>query len=664
MLFELLLFLIIISIILYIYYVNLLNKSLILKKQSQNQNTNTGLDSKNTPTNIETVNTEINPEQQSGNSSAEINNVSNINEINSAVTNDTSLIVSLDDTEKLTGINADKFLEKLNDSAKQNLILTFATLPVSIAFNNIVKYVLLYTSKVLISGTGIIFRGTSTILIKGLERSGAKILSSFAARGAAKLTLQTSTSLAIKATVSGVIGTATKYLTVIGLVGSAIDLADVFGNNAVTNYNQQIKAGDDNVYIGSTSTYKKAYYGIKSNLDSQFQKIIEENGGKYPIITGPLTKLEEDKLIEELNLHLEPAILEYFNNLDNIKNLQEYMKTVPASKLISEESIGIVIAEYVGPKLVDIQMKLLCKSKGGKIINIDGQEYCTYESQDATNSSYNWPLTESDIYSEWKISKNSNGEDEGYSVLADPSMKIICKDNNLEYNTNTGICEIKKEYCLSRGLDWKYDDEIKQEDCYLDPTQNIFEYILGTSVLRFMKQVFDPAQYNSCQDGDIDDGYFCRSVKCGEGEELQDGLCYPTCKENFYGVGPVCWRRCPDGFGDGGTFCTKPTAYGVGAGYAFWDRDKCPNDPVAYNHNDNKTNFSSDNSCEWNGALYYPRCKPGYHKVGCCICSPDCPSDTDDNGAFCTKGSYGRGVGKVPNINIYAKTRIANIGGK
>ena len=108
-------------------------------------------------------------------------------------------------------------------------------------------------------------------------------------------------------------------------------------------------------------------------------------------------------------------------------------------------------------------------------------------------------------------------------------------------------------------------------------------------------------------------------------------LCYPYCKENFTGVGPVCWENCPDVFHDDGAFCRKPTAYGRGVGYALWNKQKCLNE--------------NQEGCEKWGLLYYPKCKSNYHNFLCCICSPDCPSDMVDIGVSCAKNSYGRGAG-------------------
>lgn len=76
--------------------------------------------------------------------------------------------------------------------------------------------------------------------------------------------------------------------------------------------------------------------------------------------------------------------------------------------------------------------------------------------------------------------------------------------------------------------------------------------------------------------------------------------------------------------------CEKPASYGRGAGYFITDEGSCLNDHY---------------SCEMWGAMWYPRCALGFSPYGCCVCSPNCPSDYIDDGAFCQKPSYGRGVG-------------------
>lgn len=49
--------------------------------------------------------------------------------------------------------------------------------------------------------------------------------------------------------------------------------------------------------------------------------------------------------------------------------------------------------------------------------------------------------------------------------------------------------------------------------------------------------------------------------KCDGDKVNSGGLCYPACKPNFSGVGPVCWGTCPKGWTDCGAGCA-PSATG------------------------------------------------------------------------------------------------------
>jgi len=109
---------------------------------------------------------------------------------------------------------------------------------------------------------------------------------------------------------------------------------------------------------------------------------------------------------------------------------------------------------------------------------------------------------------------------------------------------------------------------------------------------------------------------------CPDDKEKDGLLCYPKCREGYYGVGPVCWEYCPSDFRDDGAFCYKPDSYGRGAGSIH----ECEN-------------------CEKWGLLWYPKCRTNFHNVACCVCSPDCPSGMTDIGISCAKGSYGRTAG-------------------
>lgn len=129
--------------------------------------------------------------------------------------------------------------------------------------------------------------------------------------------------------------------------------------------------------------------------------------------------------------------------------------------------------------------------------------------------------------------------------------------------------------------------------------------------------------------------------ECANGLEKDGLLCYPKCKDGYGAAGPVCWAKCPPGFTDIGAFCQKPAPYGRGAGYPWKFGD-------GFNLDGAMARCVRDNpqGCEQSGAVIYPKCKPGFHAVGCCVCSPDCPPGWTDTGTGCTKPTYTRGAGE------------------
>jgi len=132
-----------------------------------------------------------------------------------------------------------------------------------------------------------------------------------------------------------------------------------------------------------------------------------------------------------------------------------------------------------------------------------------------------------------------------------------------------------------------------------------------------------------------------KPMHCAAGQAEDAGLCYTPCQPGYKGVGPVCWQSCAPGFRDDGAFCAKPGPYGRGAGYP-WKFGDGLND----NGMRRRCNKANPQGCEKNGLIYYPKCREGFHAVGCCICSPNCPRGQTDIGVSCAKKSYGRGVGK------------------
>jgi len=126
------------------------------------------------------------------------------------------------------------------------------------------------------------------------------------------------------------------------------------------------------------------------------------------------------------------------------------------------------------------------------------------------------------------------------------------------------------------------------------------------------------------------------------GCEQWGAIIYPKCKAGFYNVACcICEEYCPEGFRDDGLYCGKPAAYGRGVGYPWEFGDEMNLDAAR-----KRCLKDHPEGCEQWGLIIYPKCKQGFHNVGCCVCSPDCPQGWTDIGVSCKKPStYGRGVG-------------------
>ena len=109
---------------------------------------------------------------------------------------------------------------------------------------------------------------------------------------------------------------------------------------------------------------------------------------------------------------------------------------------------------------------------------------------------------------------------------------------------------------------------------------------------------------------------------CHSNKEKIGALCYNKCPPGFKRQGTFdCQQECLPGWKDDGLFCRLPE-YGRGAGYP-WKFGDPLNDHGMYRrceHDWGKGN------CEKYGAIVYPKCKAGYHNVGCCICRPNNPN--------------------------------------
>jgi hypothetical protein len=105
--------------------------------------------------------------------------------------------------------------------------------------------------------------------------------------------------------------------------------------------------------------------------------------------------------------------------------------------------------------------------------------------------------------------------------------------------------------------------------------------------------------------------------RCAPTRDRIGMLCYTKCPAGFRRVGFDCHEVCPNGLVDQGLFCRR-MEYGRGAGYPWRFGD-------GFNDNGMIRRCEADHgrgNCEKDGLIYYPKCRPGFIKFGCCICRP------------------------------------------
>jgi len=121
----------------------------------------------------------------------------------------------------------------------------------------------------------------------------------------------------------------------------------------------------------------------------------------------------------------------------------------------------------------------------------------------------------------------------------------------------------------------------------------------------------------------------------------QNGLlCYPDCRNGYYGVGPVCWTRCPSDMRDDGVDCAKHTYTPHTRAILPWEH--CHHDEKHY------------------GFECIDKCRSGYKLYNAVVmyyCGQVCPPHMTDAGLTCTKHSYGRTAGK-PAVSAAAFAEI------
>ena len=470
-------------------------------------------------------------------------------------------------------------------------------LPIHVASEFALKYVLKrvfgyteHTGKYL----KYVAKGILKLGVRILEKMGIKVGEKMLARLGIKAAQSVATKVGQSTLLAAASGPAFPFveaaLLVFDVLSLALDIGDPGGYNKMQT--------------------KQAYREIQKGIVDAFNKTYADNGITGPIIVGPMDKLTGDELQTSL-VELTKKIVEVPGN----KYLKPVLDAVKAKLAINPQMTSAELEAVVDAEadkmdfdgLIAEAFSTLCGRNDGVMQN----DKCMYRTKKACDESYTWPLQKDDTYVEWKDNK---------CVIASQGMRGVCDQNGMAYNSETGICDVNEEYCKRMGADWVYNDAIKEYDCSINTGQSIAEAIFGTTIVRGLKQIFDPAQYEKCKPGEIDDGYFCRLVKCKDDEDADGGFCYPKCKAGYHAFGCcVCTPDCPQGWTDDGAFCRQTDYCGPG----------------------------KDNQ----GAMCYDKCPAGYSGA-LDWCRSNCPPGYVDDGLLCRNplSTYGRGVGKIPNV--------------
>lgn len=497
-----------------------------------------------------------------------------------------------------------------------------------------------------------------------LAKLGIKTGVAFIEKAAIKASAAVGTKLTASATTSASTGPAAPFvmagMLIFDVLSLTMDLTDALVPGGTVGYSK----------MGT----KKEYSKMKEEINKIFKDAVKEQGAELPLIVGPLSKLTSEEYAEKINIEVD-AILDPNNEPLNplIEPMMVSIRNDIINGVLTETDIedNNKMEKYYKflnyDSIADKALNSVCFKAGGKIVKDgSGNSSCSFNTKTACDNSYKWPLVdENDTYAEWDTEKNQ-------CTLSTSSMRIICESNNIPYNNTTKSCDITENYCLTKGAEWLYNPDINEHDCMINGGQEFAEFLLGTTITRGIKQIFDPNQYKPCKDGEVDTGYFCNGQGCPEGQEYNAGFCYPKCRAGYRGLATVCWPDCPAGFYDHGAGCTKPASYNngegripdvscpgdmpnqQGVGMASW----CDNGPRLdfWNLRTNPSNKSCNNNEFEYGGFCYSKCSSGFHNVGGNICSPDCPPGMPDGGAFCNKITYDRGVGKAGTY-VYPKIR-------
>jgi hypothetical protein len=417
---------------------------------------------------------------------------------------------------------------------------------------------------------------------KAIQNLGVKLGSKALQAIGIKIAEKAMTEIAVKAGESGAAKLAMG--STMGPLGIAADALMVVGIG--------LDLGDAGGYMKMGT--KEMYHAIRADIWESFKKAFTDKGIAYPIVYGPLDKLndsdptafgkEQEAASIAITSDKNEPLMQKFNGM-----ITAYIQNNPTA---TGDDLGKYI-DSIYDSAVDMDAVMakatsqICVSHGG--VMKDG--YCKYTTPASCKASMVWPPADGNdsTFVEWDA-------DKGECVVASTGLYTICKENGLGYNWENRMCDITEDYCKSKGAKWGDNPNIKEKDCIVPIDQQVFEALFGTTITRGAIQLFDPNQYCSCRNGTDEAGpYLCNS-------------CNP---EHPQKIGSLCYDKCPPGMQDSGFGCRKT----------------CPTDG----------RFDQT-------LLTCTKKTVGANKK-------PCPPGMRDDGTSCWRDSIGNGVGTIPRLN-------------
>jgi hypothetical protein len=278
-------------------------------------------------------------------------------------------------------------------------------------------------------------------------------------------------------------------LAIFDILSFALDTIDPMNYNAFMPTKKYIEAVDK-----SNKDRKDIILNLKKDLP-QYKDIAEANI-PYPTVMDPLDQLKVSDLEGSINKKIGQlfALSSMGETHKSLKAYIDKMNTDLANGTLTSEELvredpneesdhNKKMNSYFNLIDVDAVLSVVnidnCRKLGGVVYD---EDKCTYK-KEACDKLYKWPLDnketeerKEEVYAEFVTDSNGVGK----CMEGNPEIRSICETMDASWDVKTNSCELGATYCLKKGGTW----DTNTKECTIPDAQQIFEFILGTTVTR------------------------------------------------------------------------------------------------------------------------------------------------------------------------------------